>query len=334
MRINIIGSFISFFCIHNVYTTFGPNHIFYKKGNLTHHGAPTRLIPTHRTVVKTHLQLTVVVHVVSHFVGESGTGKELVANALHQRSDRQDGPFVAVNCGAIPGEILESELFGHEKGAFTGAHFRRKGKLEMADGGTLFLDEIGELNGELQAKLLRVLQEGEYTPVGSSKTRRTDVRVIAATNRDLSMAVQEGKFRADLYYRLNVFPIEIPPLNRRGDDIRLLAEHFVNQFSTLMGKEILPFDVESIECLKGYDWPGNVRELRNAMERAVALAKGRRVELEDLPEEVRQAQFILVSHAHYDHVLDVPALAPGPLPGAGLRPAAPPARGGTGAGQR
>lgn len=214
--------------------------------------------------------------------GETGTGKELVARGIHSSSSRKDRPLITVNCAAIPEALMESEFFGHEKGAFTGATSSRDGRFALADGGSIFLDEIGELNGELQAKLLRVLQEGEYTPVGSSKTRRTDVRVIAATNRDLSMAVQERNFRADLYYRLNVFPIVIPPLNQRGDDIRLLAEHFVNLFSTRMGKEILPFDVESIECLKGYDWPGNVRELQNVIERAVITAREGRINFDQI----------------------------------------------------
>lgn len=222
--------------------------------------------------------------------GETGTGKELVARAIHSSSSRKDHPLITVNCAAIPEALMESEFFGHEKGAFTGATNSRDGRFALADGGTIFLDEIGELNGELQAKLLRVLQEGEYTPVGSSRTRHTDVRVIAATNRDLSMAVQEGNFRADLYYRLNVFPINIPPLNQRGDDIRLLAEHFVNQFSTRMGKEVLPFDVESIEHLRSYDWPGNVRELQNVIERGVITARKGRINFNQvLPSQVSSA---------------------------------------------
>jgi PAS domain S-box-containing protein len=205
--------------------------------------------------------------------GETGTGKEIIARAIHGSSLRKDRPLITVNCAAIPETLMESEFFGHEKGAFTGATQRREGRFSLADGGTIFLDEVGELNKELQAKLLRVLQEGEFNPVGSSRTRRTDVRVIAATNRDLSMAVQEEKFRTDLYYRLNVFPINVPPLKQRGDDIRLLAEHFVSKFATRMGRRIDPLGIDCIERLKTYDWPGNVRELQNVIERGVITAR-------------------------------------------------------------
>jgi PAS domain S-box-containing protein len=211
--------------------------------------------------------------------GETGTGKELIARAIHASSLRKDGPLITVNCAAIPETLMESEFFGHEKGAFTGATQRREGRFALADGGTIFLDEVGELNRELQAKLLRVLQDGEFSPVGSSRTRRTDVRVIAATNRDLSQAVQEGKFRTDLYYRLNVFPITIPPLRQRGDDIRLLAEHFATQYATRMGRKIDPLSVDSIERLKAYQWPGNVRELQNVIERGVITARKGRLNL-------------------------------------------------------
>jgi transcriptional regulator with GAF, ATPase, and Fis domain len=175
---------------------------------------------------------------------------------------------------------MESEFFGHEKGAFTGATQSREGRFALADGGTIFLDEIGELNKELQAKLLRVLQEGEFNPVGSSKTRRINVRVIAATNRDLSVAVQEGNFRTDLYYRLNVFPIDLPPLRKRDDDIRLLSEHFVAQFSNRMGRKIDPFSSDLVEQLKAYDWPGNVRELQNVIERGVITSRNGRLNLD------------------------------------------------------
>ena len=224
--------------------------------------------------------------------GETGTGKELVARAIHASSLRKDRPLITVNCAAIPETLMESEFFGHEKGAFTGATKRREGRFALADGGTIFLDEVGELNKELQAKLLRVLQEGEFDPVGSSKTRRTDVRVIAATNRDLSMAVQEGKFRTDLYYRLNVFPINIPPLKRRGDDIRLLAEHFVSRFSTRIGRKIDPLSVDCIERLKAYDWPGNVRELQNVIERGVITARQCRLNLDHaLPGHMNSTNF-------------------------------------------
>jgi len=212
--------------------------------------------------------------------GETGTGKELIARAVHAASLRKDRPLITVNCAAIPESLMESEFFGHEKGAFTGATQRREGRFALADGGTIFLDEVGELNLELQAKLLRVLQEGEFNPVGSSQTRRTDVRVIAATNRELSTAVREGKFRTDLYYRLNVFPINLPPLRQRGDDVRLLAEHFVRKFSTRMGRAIAPLGPDCLERLKAYDWPGNVRELQNVIERGVITARQGRLNLE------------------------------------------------------
>lgn len=222
--------------------------------------------------------------------GETGTGKELIARAIHASSLRKNRPLITVNCAAIPETLMESEFFGHEKGAFTGATQRREGRFSLADGGTIFLDEVGELNKELQAKLLRVLQEGEFDPVGSSRTRRTDVRVIAATNRDLSMAVQEGTFRTDLYYRLNVFPINIPPLRQRGDDIRSLAEHFTKKFSTRMGRKIDPLSVDCIDRLKTYDWPGNVRELQNVIERGVITARQGRLNLDHaLPEPVKPA---------------------------------------------
>jgi transcriptional regulator with GAF, ATPase, and Fis domain len=198
------------------------------------------------------------------------------------------GKDITVNCAAIPETLMESEFFGHEKGAFTGATQRREGRFSLADGGTIFLDEVGELNRELQAKLLRVLQEGEFNPVGSSQTRRTDVRVVAATNRDLSMAVQEGKFRTDLYYRLNVFPIHVPPLAQRGDDIRLLAEHFLAKFSKSMGRRMDPLSVDCIEQLKAYDWPGNVRELQNVIERGVITARQDRLNLDyALPDRIK-----------------------------------------------
>ncbi len=222
--------------------------------------------------------------------GETGTGKELIARAIHASSLRKDRPLITVNCSAIPETLMESEFFGHEKGAFTGATRRREGRFSLADRGTIFLDEVGELNKELQAKLLRVLQEGEFNPVGSSRTRRTDVRVIAATNRNLSQAVQEGKFRTDLYYRLNVFPINIPPLRQRGDDIRLLAEHFVKKFSTRMGRKIDPLSIDYIERLKTYDWPGNIRELQNVIERGVITARQGRLNLDHaLPETIKPA---------------------------------------------
>ena len=205
--------------------------------------------------------------------GETGTGKELIARAIHASSQRKDRPMITVNCAAIPASLIESEFFGHEKGAFTGATQRRDGRFSLADGGTIFLDEVGELDMELQSKLLRVLQEGEFSPVGSSLTRRVDVRVIAATNRNLSQAVQQGEFRTDLYYRLSVFPITLPPLRERRDDIGLLAAHFADKYALSMGKLISPLSSEFVERLKRYPWPGNVRELQNVIERSVITAR-------------------------------------------------------------
>lgn len=212
--------------------------------------------------------------------GETGTGKELIARAIHAGGPRKNRPLVTVNCAAVPDSLMESEFFGHEKGAFTGATLRREGRFAIADRGTIFLDEVGELNLELQAKLLRVLQEGEYTPVGSSRTHRIDVRVIAATNCDLSEAIRNGQFRKDLYYRLNVFPITIPPLRKRGDDIRLLAQHFLEQFSARMGRHILPLSADQNDRLMAYDWPGNVRELQNIIERGVITTPQGRLNLD------------------------------------------------------
>jgi len=201
--------------------------------------------------------------------GETGTGKELVARALHRLSPRRDRPFVAVNCSAVPGELMESEFFGHEKGAFTGAVARRVGRFEQADGSTLFLDEVGELDQGLQAKLLRVLQEREITRVGSDRPIRVDVRIVAATNRDLEALVKEGRFRDDLYYRLNVIPLRLPPLRERPGDLPLLLQHFLRSFSTQHGKEPRPPPPELLAAAQAYPWPGNVRELRNLCERAV-----------------------------------------------------------------
>jgi DNA-binding NtrC family response regulator len=206
-------------------------------------------------------------------LGESGTGKELVANAIHEVSTRKHRPLVVVNCGALPPTIIESELFGHEKGAFTGAVEKRIGSFEQADGGTIFLDEIGELPADLQVKFLRVLQQKEIQPIGGS-TRKVDVRIIAATNRNLDEAVAAGHFRMDLYYRLNVFPIVIPPLRERKEDILLLAKFFVNKFADLEKKIIAGFSAEVIQALENYEWPGNVRELENLMHRSVLLTNG------------------------------------------------------------
>ena len=215
-------------------------------------------------------------------LGESGTGKEMAALALHHRSPRQNGPFVAINCSAIPESLLESELFGHEKGAFTGAHIQRKGRIETADGGTLFLDEIGEIPLQLQVKLLRFLQERRIEHVGGRQSIEVDVRVIAATNSDLAKATRAGRFREDLFYRLAVVVISLPPLRERGGDLRLLANEFLRRFAAEHGKEGLTFDAEAVKAIFRHSWPGNVRELENAVKRAVIMTEGKRVTAQDL----------------------------------------------------
>lgn len=230
--------------------------------------------------------------------GESGTGKELIANLIHLNSQvadlfqgasqRKGKPYIKVNCAAIPESLLESELFGHEKGAFTGAHARRSGRFEEADGGTLFLDEIGEMSLAAQVRLLRVLQDGEFTRVGGNEVVKTDVRVIAATNTDLERAVREGKFRLDLYYRLSVFPIHVPALRERREDIHPLVIHFLEYYKQRTGRFVSGISKAALQALINYDWPGNVRELENAMERAVIIASGRKIELEDLPQAVNK----------------------------------------------
>lgn len=207
-------------------------------------------------------------------LGETGTGKELIARAIHNLSPRCGRPFVKLNCAAIPPDLLESELFGHEKGAFTGALVKRSGRFEMADNGTFFLDEIGDLPLALQPKLLRVLQEQEFERLGSGLTHRINVRVVAATNRDLGQMVTRNEFRSDLYYRLNVFPIQVPPLRERRDDIRQLVLHFVDVFSRRMGKRIEQIPEATMEAFSAYYWPGNIRELQNLVERAVIRADG------------------------------------------------------------
>jgi formate hydrogenlyase transcriptional activator len=212
--------------------------------------------------------------------GETGTGKELVARAVHARSARRNRPLVKVNCSAISAGLVESELFGHVKGAFTGAIERRVGRFELADGGTIFLDEVGELSPETQVKLLRVLQEREFEPVGSSRTQRVDVRVIAATNRNLEEAVRAGRFRSDLFFRLNVFPLTVPPLRDRRGDIRMLVMYFVGELSAKLGKRVTSVADETIERLVGYGWPGNVRELQNIVERALILSSGPVLEID------------------------------------------------------
>ncbi len=213
-------------------------------------------------------------------LGETGTGKELVAHAIHAASQRHERPLIRVNCAAIARDLIESEFFGHEKGAFTGATARREGRFALADGGTIFLDEVGELPLDLQAKLLRVLQEGEFEPVGSSKTRKVDVRVIAATNSELADDVRQGRFREDLYYRLNVFPLHVPPLRERGDDVLLLARAFARKFAERMARRVEPLSSDDERCLCAYAWPGNVRELQNVIERAVITARDGRLRLD------------------------------------------------------
>ncbi|HSC06423.1 MAG TPA: sigma-54 dependent transcriptional regulator [Steroidobacteraceae bacterium] len=231
--------------------------------------------------------------------GETGTGKELIARAIHERSPRRQRPLVKLNCSAISAGLVESELFGHTKGAFTGATERRIGRFELADGGTLFLDEVSELPLETQTKLLRVLQEQEFEPVGSSRTVRVDVRVIAATNRDLQRDVASGRFRADLYYRLNVFPIEVPPLRARREDIPALAVHFLARSARKLGKEITRIQAESLELLVEHSWPGNVRDLQNAIERAAVLASGPELVIDwELGPEVEAAQAAPGADAH------------------------------------
>jgi transcriptional regulator with GAF, ATPase, and Fis domain len=212
--------------------------------------------------------------------GESGVGKELVAHVIHGASGRSEGPLVKVNCAAVPHELFESEFFGHVKGAFTGAHRDRVGRFELADGGTIFLDEIAEIPLSLQSKLLRVLQEGEYERVGDEKTHSVDVRLIAATNRDLEQAVAEGRFREDLYYRVSVFPIEVPPLRKRGDDVVQLAVHFLERTCQDFGHEPLTLSRQQAVLLRQYNWPGNIRELKNVIERAVILSQGKVLRLD------------------------------------------------------
>lgn len=222
--------------------------------------------------------------------GESGTGKELVAKALHARSKRATKPFLAVNCAALPKDILENELFGHEKGAFTGALSQKPGCFELADGGTLFLDEIGEMSTETQAKLLRAIEEQSFRRLGGRSEIRVDVRVIAATNRKVASALDQGILRSDLYYRLSVVEIELPPLRERRQDILPLAMHFLRLFSLKYGKEMKGFTDEYIEMLQSYHWPGNVRELRNAIERAVVICPGESISVLDLPEKILKTQ--------------------------------------------
>jgi two-component system, NtrC family, response regulator AtoC len=221
--------------------------------------------------------------------GESGTGKELVAKALHESSSRSGAPFIKINCAAIPKNLMESELFGYDKGAFTGATSSKPGRFELADGGTLFLDEIGEIPVEMQVKLLRAIQEQEFERVGGIKTIKVDVRLVTATNRDLEREIKAGNFREDLYYRLNVVPIDIPPLRERGQDIALLVEHIITKFNERLKKSIRGIAPEALAKLERHNWPGNIRELENVLERTILFCSTDRIELSDLPEEFTQA---------------------------------------------
>ncbi len=243
--------------------------------------------------------------------GESGTGKEIIARAIHSNSSRRYFPIVAVNCGALPEGILESELFGHERGAFTGAQYRRKGKLELADGGSLFLDEVGNIDVKTQMDLLRVIETKQFTRVGGNDIVRVDFRVICATNKDLEKAVAEGSFREDLYYRLNVFTIFIPPLRERKGDIPLLANYFVQKYARTMGKSINSISPEAMDTIVRYNWPGNVRELENAVERAMVVGKAPMIKPEDLPYQLTDKNHVLpagslalVEKAHITSILE------------------------------
>ena len=243
--------------------------------------------------------------------GESGTGKELVARLIHAQSGRRFGPMVPVHCGALPESLLESELFGHEKGAFTGAHHRHRGKLEVANGGTLFLDEIGTIDPRTQVDLLRVLETKQFTRVGGNQVISVDFRVIAATNQDLETLVKEGRFREDFFYRVNVFPIEVPPLRERPVDILLCAEYFLKRYAKRVNDRVTGFSKEAKEQLATYPWPGNIRELKNAVERAVVVGKGPHIEPGDLPIAVTQSRarhngdsIEDVEKAHISHILE------------------------------
>ncbi len=227
--------------------------------------------------------ITVLIH------GESGTGKELIAKAIHYNGIRKNNPFVVVNCASIPRDLMESELFGHEKGSFTGAHQRKMGKFELANRGTLFLDEVGELEISLQSKLLRAIQQKEFERVGGTETIKCDVRIISATNRDLKSAVENKEFREDLFYRLNSFPINLPPLRMRKGDIIVLAEHFLDHFNKKLDKKVDGFSPKAIKLLFDYDWPGNIREMENTIERCLILTENDRIDVDDLPMHIRSA---------------------------------------------
>jgi two-component system response regulator AtoC len=245
-------------------------------------------------LISQHQQITNILKIIERvasykttclILGESGTGKELIARMIHMQSPRKNAPFIAINCGAIPENLLESELFGYEKGAFTGATKTKKGLFEEANGGTLFLDEIGEMPLLLQAKILRVLQEEEIRRVGDVNAIKTDVRIIAATLKDLTQAVKQGTFRDDLFYRLNVLPIRIPPLRERMEDIPLLAKHFIQTLNQKLKTNVTGIDEDVLERWRGYDWPGNVRELENTVERALVMVREGTIRLQDLPHD-------------------------------------------------
>jgi len=242
--------------------------------------------------------------------GETGTGKELIAKAIHNQSSRRHGPFVKMNCASIPAELLESELFGHEKGAFTGAIAQTTGRFQLAHKGTLFLDEIGDLPLQLQPKLLRVLQEQEFERLGSARTIKVDVRIVTATNQDLTRMVQDRQFRADLYYRLNVFPICLPPLRDRAGDVPSLVRHFVRKYSRRLQRNIEHIPDEALDVLKHHDWPGNIRELQNFIERAVLMSTGADLdaplaELTSVPKASAESTNRTLAEAERDHILDV-----------------------------
>ena len=230
-------------------------------------------------------------------VGESGTGKELVARAIHANSNRKRAPFIQINCAAIPEDLIESELFGHEKGAFTGATSKQIGKFEQADKGTIFLDEVGDMSSRTQAKVLRVLQEGEIERIGSQATDQVDVRVIAATNKDLKVEMEQGNFREDLFFRLSVIPIQMPPLRERREDVKLLVDYFLEQFATEDNLRKKKFSSKALDCLVGHSWQGNVRELRNTIERLLIMVANDTIELVDLPENIRKTRDLSSSPA-------------------------------------
>ena len=265
--------------------------------------------PVFRAVLRA-AAITAVTDATTLIQGESGTGKELLARAIHAWSRRSGAPFVTINCAALPENLAESELFGHRRGAFTGASSDQRGRIQAAHGGTLFLDEVGELSLGIQAKLLRFLEDGEIQPVGQPRSERIDVRVVAATNRDLFSEVQAGRFRDDLFYRLNVVPLHLPPLRERGDDLTLLLQRLTARLARAHGLEAPRYSANTVDILRRYPWPGNVRELRNVCERLVILFPGRTIEPGNLPAEIRHSQpaalagdFVLpASGVHLDHL--------------------------------